>query len=77
MMSLVTFLLKHHVKAGIQSKAGRTCLHYAAAAGHADICTFMLKHGAPLNAIRQDGSTALHDAVSNGHVAVVEVLAKA
>jgi uncharacterized protein len=77
MMSLVTFFLKHHVKADIQSKAGRTCLHYAAAAGHAEICKFLLKHGAPLNATRQDGSTALHDAVCNGHAAAVQVLAKA
>ncbi|XP_017785364.1 PREDICTED: ankyrin repeat domain-containing protein 39 [Nicrophorus vespilloides] len=56
-------------------KAGYTALHYAARAGHLEVCKFLLKHGAFVDATTRAGlATALHRAASTGKLDVVRLL---
>lgn len=57
-----------------EDRLGKLPLHYAAAAGQAEIVTFLLKHGADVMARDHRGWTALHYAAENGHVDVIELL---
>jgi len=57
-----------------RDSAGYTALHYAARAGHTNICKILLKAGAAVNATTGGGTTALHRAAYKGHKGVVEVL---
>lgn len=51
----------------VRDHAGYTALHYAARAGHLDVCRFLLAHGADINAVTKAGrATALHRAASVG-----------
>lgn len=51
---------------------GRTALHYAAGAGHADIVDTLLHSDARLHAIDDRGRTPLHDAAQGCHVDAME-----
>ncbi|XP_067950320.1 ankyrin repeat domain-containing protein 39-like [Watersipora subatra] len=53
---------------------GYTALHYAARAGHTDVCTVLLEHGASVNARLRSGDTALHRASYMGRDGVVTLL---
>lgn len=55
---------------------GKTPLHLAAAAGHAEEATFLLQKGAWAEAYDAEDCTPLHLAARNGHVAAVEALLK-
>jgi ankyrin repeat protein len=55
--------------------SGYTPLHYAARAGHTNICKLLLEKGADVNAVTESGrSTPLHRAAFCGHVDVVQLL---
>ena len=53
---------------------GRTALHYAAAAGRADVVPALLEDGANIEAKDKNGATALHIAAEFGKADVVKVL---
>ncbi|RZF44266.1 hypothetical protein LSTR_LSTR006816 [Laodelphax striatellus] len=58
--------------------AGYTALHYAARAGHADVCRALLQAGAAVDlATRAGRSTALHRAALRGNEQVVRILLEA
>jgi len=53
----------------------RTCLHLAAAQGHADVVAYLLhSHLVQINALTNKNETAFHFACQNGHRAVVTEL---
>ncbi|KAH0564198.1 ankyrin repeat domain-containing protein 39-like isoform X1 [Cotesia glomerata] len=70
-------LLAKGASASEEDSAGYTALHYAARAGHYDVCKLLLEHGARVNAITRCGrATPLHRAASRGNEDVVRLLCK-
>lgn len=53
---------------------GMTLLHWAAWAGHTDICKFLLDNGADINVRCKKGWTPLHWATFNGHIDTCKLL---
>lgn len=59
----------------IKDKSGYTALHYAARAGHLDVCKYLLTKGADINAVTKCGeATSLHRAASVGKYEIVKFL---
>ena len=54
--------------------SGRTALHAAAYAGHAEVVAFLLKHGAPVDARDNKDRTPLHLAAYAGQADVIRAL---
>ena len=70
----VQLLLRHKARVNACDAHGRSALHEAAAADHAEVCTALLDAGAEVNARAADGRTPLLDAVRNGAMHALEVL---
>lgn len=49
-------------------------IHYAAAAGHADVVAALLAAGSEVEEVAGDGDAPLHKAALGGHLAVVQLL---
>lgn len=73
----VQLLLKHKAKVDTRDGRGRSALHQAALAGHADIAEALLAAGADLHARDEQQRTPWLEAARGGHAAVIEVLAAA
>ena len=57
-----------------QQASELTALHFAAAAGHAEILAFLLKSGADPQALRSNNFSPLHAAAMHGHTGIVNLL---
>ena len=73
----VQLLLKHKAKVDSRGPLGRSALHEAALAGHADIIAVLLAAGADVQGRDEPGRTPWLDAARGGHVAALEALAAA
>lgn len=73
----VQLLLKHKAKIDAQDARGRTALHEAAHAGHAEILAALLAAGAQVDPRDAAGRTPLLDAARGGRLATFEALAAA
>ncbi len=60
----------------IDKRSGRTALHYAAAADHAEIVELLLERNADCSAIDDEGNIALHCSVGSGGWHCVSMLLK-
>lgn len=65
--AIVALLLAHGAAVNAPGPQGRTALHYAAAAGHADVVALLLKHGADPAQRDADGQTPRDRAAARGH----------
>ncbi|HEY0502556.1 MAG TPA: ankyrin repeat domain-containing protein [Lysobacter sp.] len=70
----VQLLLKQKAKVDARDASGRSALHEAAFAGHADIVAALLEAGADPAAVDQRGRTPLLEAARGGRLAVLERL---
>ena len=70
----VQLLLRHKARVNARDAHGRSALHEAAAADHAEVCNALLEAGAEVNAKAADGRTPLLDAVRNGAMHALEAL---
>ncbi len=70
----VQLLLKHKARIDARDARGRSALHEAARAGHADILAALLAAGADVQARDAAGRTPLLDAAQSGRLAAVEAL---
>ena len=70
----VQLLLKHKAKVDARDRHGRSALHEAARAGHAEIASVLLAAGADVQASDGEGRTPWLDAARGGHLAVIERL---
>ena len=70
----VQLLLRHKARVNARDARGRSALHEAAAADHAEVCNALLDAGAEVNAKAADGRTPLLDAVRNGAMHALEAL---
>lgn len=73
----VSLLLKHKAKIDTRDSRGRSALHEAAFAGHADIAAALLDAGADVQSRDQAGRTPWLEAARGGHVSVLDILAEA
>jgi hypothetical protein len=73
----VQLLLRHKARANARDALGRSALHEAAAANHAEICRVLLQAGAEVNGKAADGRTPLLEAVRSGALQALEVLLEA
>ncbi|HJR73519.1 MAG TPA: ankyrin repeat domain-containing protein, partial [Luteimonas sp.] len=73
----VQLLLKHKAKVDARDARGRSALHAASLAGHADIVATLLAAGADAKARDEAGRTPLLDAAQSGSLAAIERLAEA
>ncbi len=71
----VHLLLKHKARTDARDAHGRSALHEAAAAGHAEIIAALLEAGADAHARDAAGRTPLLDAARAARLAAVEALA--
>ncbi|MBJ7575722.1 ankyrin repeat domain-containing protein [Luteimonas sp. MC1828] len=71
----VTLLLKHKAKVDARDAGGRSALHEAALAGHAEIVTALIEAHAAIDARDAQGRTPLLDAARGGGIAAFELLA--
>ena len=55
-------------------QGGRTPLHFAAQAGHLDVCTLLITHGGTKSAVSNNVMTPFDLASENGHVAVAQIV---
>jgi ankyrin repeat protein len=72
----VQLLLKYKARVDARDACGRTALHAACSAGHADIVATLLAAGADAQARDDAGRTPLLEAAQAGSLAVVERLAE-
>ena len=70
----VQLLLKHKAKVDARDRHGRSALHEAARAGHAEIVGTLLAAGADVQASDGDGRTPWLEAARGGHLQVIERL---
>ncbi|MCI4568105.1 ankyrin repeat domain-containing protein [Lysobacter sp. CFH 32150] len=70
----VALLLKHKAKVDARDRHGRSALHEAARAGHAEIVATLLAANADVQARDDRGRTPWLDAARGGHLAVIERL---
>jgi ankyrin repeat protein len=70
----VQLLLKHKAKVDARDRHGRSALHEAARAGHADVAGALLAAGADVQASDGEGRTPWLEAARGGHLAVIERL---
>ena len=73
----VALLLKHKAKANARDRHGRSALHAAALAGHAEIVAVLIDAGADVNARDDAQHTPLLDAARGGRLAAFEALVAA
>ncbi|TWI01627.1 hypothetical protein IP90_02186 [Luteimonas cucumeris] len=73
----VQLLLKYKAKVDARDARGRSALHAASLAGHAEIVAVLLAAGADAQARDAAGSTPLLEAAQGGSLAVIERLAEA
>jgi ankyrin repeat protein len=73
----VALLLKHKAKASARDRNGRTALHQAAFAGHADIAAALIDAGADAQARDAAERTPLLEAARGGRLATFEALVAA
>ena len=73
----VQLLLKHKAKVDTRNRQGRSALHEAALAGHADIIAALLQAGADVQARDAQERTPWLEAARGGHLAASEALAAA
>jgi ankyrin repeat protein len=73
-MCVVKHLLDVGAVVGARSNRGLCALHFASAAGRADVCLALLLHGAEVSARTFSGRSALHLAGEQGHAAVISLL---
>jgi ankyrin repeat protein len=73
----VQLLLKHKAKATTRDAHGRSALHEAALAGHAEIIDVLIAAGADVQAADDEGRTPWLDAARSGQVAALEKLRNA
>ena len=72
---LETLIGKHHIKADVVDKYGRTALHHAAKGGHITLMEYLIKQcGLKIDAKNNDGETPIHDAAASGQAAVISWL---
>ncbi|WP_132985837.1 ankyrin repeat domain-containing protein [Luteimonas terricola] len=71
----VALLLRHKAKVDARDARGRSALHEAALAGHAEIMAALLDARADADARDADGRSPLHEAAFGGHLAALELLA--
>jgi hypothetical protein len=70
----VQLLLKHRARADARDARGRSALHEAAFAGHAEIVGVLLGAGADVHARDADGRTPLLDAARGGRLPALQAL---
>ena len=70
----VQLLLKHKARVDARDRHGRSALHEAARAGHADVVGVLMAAGADVQASDGEGRTPWLDAARGGHLAVLERL---
>ncbi|NZA28681.1 ankyrin repeat domain-containing protein [Luteimonas sp. SJ-92] len=73
----VQLLLRHKAKAGARGRDGRTALHQAAFAGHAEIAAALVAAGADAQARDDQGRTPLLESARGARLATLETLAAA
>jgi ankyrin repeat protein len=73
----VALLLKHKAKANARDRNGRSALHEAAFAGHADIVAALIDAGADVQVRDALERTPMLEAARGGHLAAFEALAAA
>jgi ankyrin repeat protein len=73
----VQLLLKHKAKVTTRDAHGRSALHEAALAGHAEIIGVLIAAGADVQASDNEGRTPWLDAARSGQVAALEKLREA
>ncbi|WP_340649151.1 ankyrin repeat domain-containing protein [Pseudoxanthomonas winnipegensis] len=73
----VQLLLKHKAKVDARGAHGRSALHEAALAGHAEILAALLAAGASVDARDEAGATPWLEAARSGRVAALDTLAAA
>ena len=73
----VALLLKHKAKANARDRNGRSALHEAAFAGHAEIVAALIDAGADVQARDALERTPLLEAARGGHLAAFEALVEA
>lgn len=74
-MEKVRRMVLNGSEVGARDNAGYTALHYAARAGHVELCHFLILHGAPVNVGTKSGnSTPLHRAAAAGKDDIVNLL---
>lgn len=77
-MDQLNKLLERGESPNAQDKAGYCALHYAARAGHLDICNLLISAGAEVNVVtKAGGSTPLHRAAMAGNPKVIQLLIEA
>ncbi|MGV8923828.1 MAG: ankyrin repeat domain-containing protein [Thermomonas sp.] len=70
----VQLLLRHKAKVDSRDRRGRTALHEAAFAGHADVCSALLDAGADVHAQDGQGRTSLLESARAAALPAMEVL---
>ncbi|WP_226467613.1 ankyrin repeat domain-containing protein [Luteimonas panaciterrae] len=73
----VTLLLKNKAKVNVRSRDGRSALHEAAFAGHAEIAAALIDAGADVQARDAAGRTPLLEAARGGRLSTFEALVAA
>ena len=68
------YVLNCGTEVDVTSGKGMTPLHYAAKAGHENVCALLVDRGAGIEEKDEDGSTPLHFAALGGHVSVCALL---
>eukprot|EP00184_Porphyridium_aerugineum_P005846 CAMPEP_0184706406 /NCGR_PEP_ID=MMETSP0313-20130426/36742_1 /TAXON_ID=2792 /ORGANISM="Porphyridium aerugineum, Strain SAG 1380-2" /LENGTH=761 /DNA_ID=CAMNT_0027167959 /DNA_START=509 /DNA_END=2794 /DNA_ORIENTATION=- len=71
---VTALIIKHNANVNYIHYNGFSCLHWAAANGHAQVAQILLDHGAIVNQVNKDYMTPLHLAAISGHESVIRVL---
>ncbi|MDQ7826146.1 MAG: ankyrin repeat domain-containing protein [Candidatus Eremiobacteraeota bacterium] len=62
------------VNAIVDAGLGERAIHWASAAGAADVVNLLISLGADINASDMNGITPLHSAALHGHISVIDIL---
>lgn len=73
----VAEMVEHGVDVNARGLWGRTMLHSACVAGHAEMCRLLLDQGADIGAAEAGGLTPLFCAVRQGHLEITKLLIEA
>ncbi len=73
-ISITEMMLEHHTKYGRVDDDGRDLVHWASAAGHADIIFMLHNEGLQMNCQDKYDSTPLHEASRHGKIEAIDTL---